>query len=62
MSSHEFDLTMSILKLNPDFVTKPLIRAYKDAEFLEKVNISLDPEYRTKIEQADLLSIRDWFQ
>ena len=38
VSSHGFDLTMSILKFNPNFVTKPLVRAEKDEEFLEKVN------------------------
>ena len=41
---------MSILKLNADFVTKPLIRSDKDEEFLERVNQSLDPKY----EDSDL--------
>ena len=52
---------MSILKLNTDFVTKPLIRAEKDEEFLEKVNQSLDSEYVSKIEHADLRSRFDNF-
>ena len=46
---------------NIDFVTKPLVRADKDEEFLEKVNQSLDSEYVSKIEQADLRSRLDNF-
>ena len=47
---------MKLLKLNADFATKPLIRAEKDEEFLEKVNQSLDSEYVSKIEHTDLRS------
>ena len=57
MSDHQLDTTMSILKLNPDFVTKPLVRAAKDEEFLEKVNESLDPKY----EDSDLRQRYDNF-
>ena len=52
---------MSILKLNADFVTKPLVRADKDEELLERVNQSLDSEYVSKIEHADLTSAKDYF-
>ena len=41
---------MKLLNLTADFATKPLIRAEKDEEFLERVNQSLDPQY----EDSDL--------
>ena len=52
---------MSILRVNPGFVTKPLVRTDKDEEFLEKVNQSLDSEYVSKVQQADLRSIQNYF-
>ena len=52
---------MKLLNLTADFATKPLIRAEKDEEFLEKVNQSLDFEYISKIEHTDLRSRFDNF-
>ena len=57
MTQHQHEVIVSILKLNADFATKPLIRAEKDEEFLEKVNQSLESEYVSKIEHTDLRSM-----
>ena len=55
------DQLIKLTDLSADFVTKPLIRAEKDEEFLEKVNQSLDSEYISKIKHADLRSRFDNF-
>ena len=55
---------MRILKLDADLLiqtAKPLVRADKDEEFLERVNQSLDSEYVSKIEHADLTSATNYF-
>ena len=53
--------TKKILRLKPNLVTKPIVRNDKDEDFLEKVNLSLDSEYVSRIEQAGLKSLFDNF-